>query len=71
MSTKFDMHRKLVALATGLKEEDLDPMAAELAETLEFDRMNGKGTTPELGHRRLPSQNESATLPGTGVPVDA
>ncbi|KAJ5687057.1 hypothetical protein N7536_009676 [Penicillium majusculum] len=71
VSTKFDMHRKLVALATGLKEEDLDPMAAELAETLEFDRMNGKGTTPELGHRRLPSQNESATLPGTGVPVDA
>ncbi|KAJ5181439.1 hypothetical protein N7449_011586 [Penicillium cf. viridicatum] len=71
VSTKFDMHRKLVALATGLKEEDLDPMAAELAETLEFDRMNGKGTTPELGHRRLPSHNESATLPGTGVPVDA
>lgn len=71
VSTKFDMHRKLVALATGLKEEDLDPMAAELAETLEFDRMNGKGTTPELGHRRLPSQNESATLPGNGVPVDA
>ncbi|KAJ5511504.1 KilA N-terminal/APSES-type HTH DNA-binding [Penicillium expansum] len=71
VSTKFDMHRKLVALATGLKEEDLDPMAAELAETLEFDRMNGKGTTPELGHRRLPSQNESTTLPGTGVPVDA
>ena len=71
VSTKFDMHRKLVALATGLKEEDLDPMAAELAETLEFDRMNGKGTTPELGHRRLPSQNESVTFPGTGVPVDA
>jgi transcription factor MBP1 len=71
VSTKFDMHRKLVALATGLKEEDLDPMAAELAETLEFDRMNGKGTTPELGHRRLPSQNESTTLPGSGVPVDA
>jgi transcription factor MBP1 len=71
VSTKFDMHRKLVALATGLKEEDLDPMAAELAETLEFDRMNGKGTTPELGHRRLPSQNESATHPGPSVPVDA
>ena len=61
VSTKFDVHRKLVALATGLKEEDLDPMAAELAETLEFDRMNGKGaTTPD----------ESATLTGPRVPVD-
>src|SRR5699024_10514378 len=36
VSAKFDVHRKLVALATGLKEEELDPMAAELAETLEF-----------------------------------
>ncbi|KAJ5577271.1 KilA N-terminal/APSES-type HTH DNA-binding [Penicillium sp. DV-2018c] len=67
VSTKFDMHRKLVALATGLKEEDLDPMAAELADALEFDRMNGKGTPPELAQQRLPSQNESTT----GVPVDA
>ncbi|OQE15236.1 hypothetical protein PENSTE_c029G05796 [Penicillium steckii] len=72
VSTKFDVHRKLVALATGLKEEELDPMAAELAETLEFDRINGKGTTPEPEHRRLPSQNESSTLPsGPGVAVDA
>ncbi|CAG8940148.1 unnamed protein product [Penicillium salamii] len=70
VSTKFDVHRKLVAMATGLKEEDLDPMAAELAETLEFDRMNGKGTTPELGHRRLPSQNDTDTLPGPGVSVN-
>jgi hypothetical protein len=61
VSTKFDVHRKLVALATGLKEEDLDPMAAELAETLEFDRMNGKGvTTPD----------DSTTLTGPGVSVD-
>lgn len=72
VSTKFDVHRKLVALATGLKEEELDPMAAELAETLEFDRLNGKGASPESEHRRLPSQHESATLPsGPGVPVDA
>ncbi|KAJ5594015.1 KilA N-terminal/APSES-type HTH DNA-binding [Penicillium hispanicum] len=72
VSTKFDVHRKLVALATGLKEEELDPMAAELAETLEFDRMNGKGASPELEHRRFPSQNESAALPsGPSVPVDA
>ena len=72
VSTKFDVHRKLVALATGLKEEELDPMAAELAETLEFDRINGKGATPEPEHRRLPSQNESSTLPsGPGVAVDA
>ncbi|KAJ5106033.1 hypothetical protein NUU61_003380 [Penicillium alfredii] len=72
VSTKFDVHRKLVALATGLKEEELDPMAAELAETLEFDRMNGKGASPEPGHRRLPSQNEQAMHPpGASVPVDA
>lgn len=69
VSTKFDVHRKLVALATGLKEEELDPMAAELAETLEFDRMNGKGASPGPEHRL---RNESTTLSsGTGVPVDA
>ncbi|KAJ5797483.1 KilA N-terminal/APSES-type HTH DNA-binding [Penicillium pulvis] len=68
VSTKFDVHRKLVALATGLKEEELDPMAAELAETLEFDRLNGKGTSPEPGHHRLPSLVESAPLPSG--PVD-
>jgi transcription factor MBP1 len=61
VSTKFDVHRKLVALATGLKEEDLDPMAAELAETLEFDRMNGKGaTTPD----------QSASLTGPDISMD-
>ncbi|KAJ6112208.1 hypothetical protein N7523_008269 [Penicillium sp. IBT 18751x] len=68
VSTKFDVHRKLVALATGLKEEELDPMAAELAETLEFDRMNGKGASPDP-ERQL--RNEAHTLPsGPGVPVD-
>lgn len=65
VSTKFDVHRKLVALATGLKEEELDPMAAELAETLEFDRMNGKGGSPG------PEQAEQQRLPGPSVPVDA
>jgi outer membrane murein-binding lipoprotein Lpp len=69
VSTKFDVHRKLVALATGLKEEELDPMAAELAETLEFDRMNGKGASPDP-ERRL--RNESTALPsGPSIPVDA
>ncbi|KAJ5297191.1 uncharacterized protein N7443_008084 [Penicillium atrosanguineum] len=69
VSTKFDVHRKLVALATGLKEEELDPMAAELAETLEFDRMNGKGASPDP-ERRI--RNEASTLPsGPVVPVDA
>lgn len=45
-STKFDVHRKLVSLATGLKEEELDPMSAELADMLEFERMNGKPESP-------------------------
>lgn len=75
VSTKFDVHRKLVALATGLKEEELDPMAAELAETLEFERMNGKGPiaeSPEPEHRRLPPRTGSGQLgfPGPTVPVD-
>lgn len=70
VSTKFDIHRKLVALATGLKEEELDPMAAELAETLEFDRMNGKGVDPESPDA---DQKDSASLPFPGpiVSVDA
>jgi hypothetical protein len=76
VSTKFDVHRRLVALATGLKEEELDPMAAELAETLEFDRMNGRGLggeSPEPAQKRFPSQREPSTLPLSGptVSVDA
>lgn len=75
VSAKFDVHRKLVALATGLKEEELDPMAAELAETLEFDRMNGKGSggeSPEPEHGLQSSRKESTTLgfPGPAVPID-
>lgn len=73
VSTKLDMHRKLVALATGLKEEELDPMSAELAETLEFDRMNGKthrANSPE--QRPVPNKESvSAALPSTVVSVDA
>ncbi|KAL2834876.1 hypothetical protein BDW59DRAFT_574 [Aspergillus cavernicola] len=71
ISTKFDVHRKLVALATGLKEEELDPMAAELAETLEFDRMNGKG--PGLQSPEVDPTKDSASLPfpGSIVSVDA
>lgn len=76
VSTKFDVHRKLVSLATGLKEEELDPMAGELAETLEFDRMNGKGAgaeSPEPEHHRQPSPRGSTSFgfPGPAVPADA
>ena len=76
VSTKFDTHRKLVALATGLREEELDPMAAELAETLEFDRLNGKGLggeSPEPEHGQESSRRETNALglPGPSVPVDA
>lgn len=74
VSTKLDMHRKLVSLATGLKEDELDPMSAELAETLEFDRVNEK--TPDesslagralLANQRISSQ---AIPPSFTVPVD-
>ncbi|KAE8150261.1 apses transcription factor [Aspergillus avenaceus] len=70
VSTKFDVHRRLVALATGLKEEELDPMASELAETLEFDRTNGKGAGDESSE---PERQETAAfpLPGPPVSVDA
>lgn len=70
VSTKVDVHRRLVALATGVKEEELDPMAAELAETLEFDRTNGKGPSPELDSKQLPPHNDSVTMPPrVGAPV--
>ncbi|EDN03254.1 APSES transcription factor [Histoplasma capsulatum] len=42
VSTKLDVHRKLVSLATGLPEEELDPISSELANALEFDRANEK-----------------------------
>ncbi|KAK2786123.1 hypothetical protein FQN53_006884 [Emmonsiellopsis sp. PD_33] len=42
VSTKLDVHRKLVSLATGLGEDELDPMSSELANTLEFERANEK-----------------------------
>lgn len=77
VSTKFDVHRKLVSLATGLREEELDPMSAELAETLEFERMNGKGPgpeSPEPDHRRRLSRKESTSISvpsGPTVSVDA
>ncbi|TQB73454.1 hypothetical protein MPDQ_005855 [Monascus purpureus] len=77
VSTKFDVHRKLVSLATGLKEEELDPMSAELAETLEFERMNGKGSSaesPEPDRQRQLLRKESTSLAvpsGPTVSVDA
>ncbi|KAL2867274.1 putative APSES transcription factor [Aspergillus lucknowensis] len=73
VSTKFDVHRKLVALATGLKEEELDPMAAELAETLEFDRLNGKGADPDSPEADQKKELDEASLPLSGpiVSVDA
>lgn len=73
VSTKLDMHRKLVAMATGLKEDELDPMSAELAETLEFDRVNGKTPVdPSADDQALPNKAAvSATLPSTVVSVDA
>lgn len=40
VSARLDVHRKLVSLATGLGEDELDPMASELADMLEFDRAN-------------------------------
>jgi transcription factor MBP1 len=68
VSTKLDTHRKLVALATGLKEEELDPMAAELAETLEFDRINGRSAGVNSPEQRPILNKES--LSSAVMPVD-
>ncbi|KAI1913922.1 Transcription factor mbp1 (MBF subunit p120) [Ophidiomyces ophidiicola] len=37
---RLNVHRRLVSLATGLPEKDLDPMAKDLASNLEFARAN-------------------------------
>jgi ankyrin repeat protein len=73
VSTKLDMHRKLVSLATGLKEDELDPMSAELAETLEFDRVNEKTSdeTSLAGRALLASGRIAQAMPPSfTVPVD-
>jgi ankyrin repeat protein len=69
VSTKLDVHRKLVSLATGLGEDELDPMSSELADTLEFDRANEKrssGHTPDVdmdGDQAIPGRKESMSIP--------
>jgi transcription factor MBP1 len=49
-SEKVGKHRKLVSIATGLKEEDLDMMSGELLESLEATQVgiNGPRTPPAL-----------------------
>ena len=50
-SEKIGKHRKLVSIATGLKEEELDTMSVELLESLEATQvavMNGPKTPPTL-----------------------
>jgi hypothetical protein len=74
VSTKLDVHRKLVSLATGLGEDELDPMSSELADALEFDRANEKrpgGHTPDGdmdGDRAMPRRQESISIPDRAVP---
>jgi ankyrin repeat protein len=50
-SEKIGKHRKLVSIATGLKEEELDNMSMELLESLEATQvavMNGPTTPPPI-----------------------
>ena len=51
-SEKVGKHRKLVAIATGIKEDDLDNMSEELLESLQAtqtaDLSNGPRTPPTL-----------------------
>ena len=47
-SERVGKHRKLVALATGLKEEDLDSMSEELLESLQGNQAGGAPQTPPM-----------------------
>lgn len=51
-SEKIGKHRKLVSIATGLREEELDMMSVELLESLEATQVaiaNGPKTPPTVG----------------------
>ncbi len=51
-SERIGKHRKLVAIATGLKEEELDAMSVELLESLEATQVNvveAPRTPPRIG----------------------
>ncbi|DAA75111.1 TPA_exp: Uncharacterized protein A8136_2209 [Trichophyton benhamiae CBS 112371] len=67
VSTKLDVHRKLVSLATGLAEEELDPMSSELADALEFDRANEKrsGPAPSTAGQLMATCEPDPESPGT------
>ena len=58
-SERIGMHRKLVAMATGLQEEELDEMSEELLESLEATADSGGDVntiatlTPTAGSRRI------------------
>jgi hypothetical protein len=45
-SEKIGKHRKLVAIATGLKEEELDNMSEELLESLQANQVADAGSHP-------------------------
>ncbi|PGH18359.1 hypothetical protein AJ79_00425 [Helicocarpus griseus UAMH5409] len=68
VSTKLDVHRKLVSLATGLREEELDPMSSELANALEFDRANEKRGSDDHDHDREKDQALDGELDGERRP---
>ncbi|EEP75337.1 Mbp1 protein [Uncinocarpus reesii 1704] len=68
---RLNVHRKLVALATGLSEKDLDPMAKDLASNLEFARAHQSRPNPAPSNagtqpKRNPSQ-EPAVGANAGV----
>lgn len=53
-SERIGKHRKLVSIATGLKEDELDNMSVELLESLEATQVNGgvgdrPSTPPRIG----------------------
>lgn len=69
VGNRFEAHRALVSLATGLDSDELDPIAGELADALEFERKNAQDASPESGDQQTVSQIASQLAPQ--LPNDA
>ncbi|KAL1953369.1 hypothetical protein VTO42DRAFT_2968 [Malbranchea cinnamomea] len=67
-SAGMDVHRKLVALATGMSEDEIDPMASGIADTLEFERRINAARNGSVGVGLL---GMNLNVGGDGVGVGA
>lgn len=73
VGNRFEAHRELVSLATGLDSDELDPIAGELADALEFERNNAQDASLESGDQQTVSRIASQLapqLPNDATPMD-